>query len=140
MSLVMHFSINFWHVDSYVNYLLHHDFFRRCLTGPFQSDALVVRRGCVFDHIHDSDKCQSYGYWGDVATKTCSEQHSMNRDSFAMLLPCDTDMFAGAEFVCCPKGANSSYKYSGITLHLTIICIADNLVIELNPCQLCGRN
>ena len=61
----------------------------------------------MFDHVHDSDKCRGYDWWGSMAAKTCSDEHSMVRDSFAMLLPCDTDMFAGVEFVCCPKGVCS---------------------------------
>lgn len=74
----------------------------RCLTGPFQSDALVVPHKCQFDHIHDKDQCNKFDYWADVAKKSCSDLHQMDTDSFAMLLPCGTDMFTGVEFVCCP--------------------------------------
>ncbi|KAL6267860.1 hypothetical protein P5V15_000932 [Pogonomyrmex californicus] len=29
----------------------------RCLEGPFQSDALLVPEGCLFDHLHNQTKC-----------------------------------------------------------------------------------
>ena len=79
-------------------------FHNRCLTGPFQSDALVVPHKCQFDHIHDKDQCKNFDYWADVASKSCTDLHQMDTNSFAMLLPCGTDMFTGVEFVCCPKG------------------------------------
>lgn len=88
------------------------------MTGPFQSDALVVPHKCQFDHIHDKDQCNKFDYWADVAKKSCSDLHQMDTDSFAMLLPCGTDMFTGVEFVCCPAGLSPLSLLVNVKLNL----------------------
>jgi len=74
----------------------------RCLVGPFQSDALLVPRHCNFSHEHDQKKCYEPYYWSQTATKKCS-QRNMHLQDYGMLQPCGIDLYAGVEFVCCPK-------------------------------------
>ncbi|XP_043204902.1 amyloid-beta-like protein [Amphibalanus amphitrite] len=73
----------------------------RCLEGKFQSDALLVPEPCQFDHIHNSSWCWDFDRWNQTADKACRDR-GMALRSFAMLLPCGTDIFTGVEFVCCP--------------------------------------
>ncbi|XP_014234357.1 amyloid-beta-like protein [Trichogramma pretiosum] len=81
----------------------------RCLEGPFQSDALLVPEGCLFDHLHNQTKCWESYRWNSTAADTCRERN-MNLRSFAMLLPCGISVFAGVEFVCCPKHLKDNMK------------------------------
>lgn len=81
----------------------------RCLEGPFQSDALLVPEGCLFDHLHNQTKCWESHRWNSTAADTCNERN-MNLRSFAMLLPCGISLFAGVEFVCCPKHPDENLK------------------------------
>ncbi|XP_011502906.1 PREDICTED: beta-amyloid-like protein [Ceratosolen solmsi marchali] len=81
----------------------------RCLEGPFQSDALLVPEGCLFDHLHNQTKCWESYRWNSTAADTC-RQRNMNLRSFAMLLPCGISLFAGVEFVCCPKHLKENVK------------------------------
>ncbi|XP_068247298.1 amyloid-beta-like protein isoform X2 [Palaemon carinicauda] len=79
----------------------------RCL-GSFQSDALLVPEGCLFDHIHNQSRCWEFDRWNTTADRACGARR-MTLKSFAMLLPCGIDVFSGVEFVCCPK----NYKGHG---------------------------
>ncbi|XP_077289117.1 amyloid-beta-like protein isoform X3 [Arctopsyche grandis] len=81
----------------------------RCLEGPFQSDALLVPEGCLFDHIHNQSHCWQFGRWNLTAGRACQERGLQLR-SFAMLLPCGISLFSGVEFVCCPKHFNDISK------------------------------
>ncbi|XP_034947112.1 amyloid-beta-like protein isoform X2 [Chelonus insularis] len=81
----------------------------RCLEGPFQSDALLVPEGCLFDHLHNHTKCWESHRWNATAADTCRERN-MNLRSFAMLLPCGISLFSGVEFVCCPKHLKDTMK------------------------------
>ncbi|XP_012239365.1 amyloid-beta-like protein isoform X1 [Bombus impatiens] len=81
----------------------------RCLEGPFQSDALLVPEGCLFDHLHNQTKCWESHRWNATAADTCRERN-MNLRSFAMLLPCGISLFSGVEFVCCPKHLKENMK------------------------------
>ncbi|XP_008543262.1 amyloid-beta-like protein isoform X2 [Microplitis demolitor] len=81
----------------------------RCLEGPFQSDALLVPEGCLFDHLHNHTKCWESHRWNSTAADTCRERN-MNLRSFAMLLPCGISLFSGVEFVCCPKHLKDNVK------------------------------
>ncbi|XP_046803534.1 amyloid-beta-like protein isoform X4 [Lucilia cuprina] len=74
----------------------------RCLEGPFQSDALLVPEGCLFDHIHNASRCWPFVRWNQTGAAACQER-GMQMRSFAMLLPCGISLFSGVEFVCCPK-------------------------------------
>jgi len=74
----------------------------KCLVGPFQSEALLVPDHCVFDHFHDVTACKTFQQWNETSQKKC-EGRNMKQQSFAILLPCQVDMFAGVEFVCCPR-------------------------------------
>ncbi|XP_037935328.1 amyloid-beta-like protein [Teleopsis dalmanni] len=74
----------------------------RCLEGPFQSDALLVPEGCLFDHIHNASRCWPFIRWNQTGAAACQER-GMQMRSFAMLLPCGISLFSGVEFVCCPK-------------------------------------
>ncbi|ROT64590.1 hypothetical protein C7M84_017461 [Penaeus vannamei] len=80
----------------------------RCLEGSFQSDALLVPEGCLFDHIHNQSRCWEFDRWNTTADHACGARR-MTLKSFAMLLPCGIDVFSGVEFVCCPK----NYKGHG---------------------------
>jgi len=79
-------------------------FFWLCfkLEGPFQSDALLVPEGCLFDHIHNASRCWPFVRWNQTGASACQER-GMQMRSFAMLLPCGISLFSGVEFVCCPK-------------------------------------
>lgn len=81
----------------------------RCLEGQFQSDALLVPEGCLFDHIHNQSRCWQFDRWNTTADEACKARH-LSLKAFAMLLPCGIDVFSGVEFVCCPK----SYKGRGL--------------------------
>lgn len=70
--------------------------------GPFQSDALLVPEGCLFDHIHNASRCWPFIRWNQTGASACQDR-SMQMRSFAMLLPCGISLFSGVEFVCCPK-------------------------------------
>ena len=70
--------------------------------GPFQSDALLVPEHCVFDHVHNSRLCSSYGHWNRTALQSCSAR-DFQLQNFAILQPCGVDKFNGVEFVCCPR-------------------------------------
>lgn len=70
--------------------------------GPFQSDALLVPEGCLFDHIHNASRCWPFARWNQTGAAACQER-GMQIRSFAILLPCGISVFSGVEFVCCPK-------------------------------------
>lgn len=70
--------------------------------GPFQSDALLVPEGCLFDHIHNASRCWPFVRWNQTGAAACQDRNMQMR-SFAMLLPCGISLFSGVEFVCCPK-------------------------------------
>lgn len=70
--------------------------------GPFQSDALLVPEGCLFDHIHNASRCWPFVRWNQTGALACQDR-GMQMRSFAMLLPCGISLFSGVEFVCCPK-------------------------------------
>lgn len=81
----------------------------RCLVKPFISDALLVPKNCIFDHIHESSQCKGYSDWDVTAGLACTER-GMFLKSFAMIQPCDVNKFAGTEFVCCPGSYNEDVK------------------------------
>ncbi|CAG0913233.1 unnamed protein product [Notodromas monacha] len=76
----------------------------RCLSGEFQSDALLVPHGCQFDHVHNASQCLMPDAWKVVAERSC-KQRELELRSHAMLRPCGVDVFQGVEFVCCPHDA-----------------------------------
>lgn len=82
-----------------LNNKIYQDFF---VEGPFQSDALLVPEGCLFDHIHNTSRCWPFFKWNQTGALACKEKNMQIR-SFAMLLPCGISLFSGVEFVCCPK-------------------------------------
>ena len=71
--------------------------------GDFESEALLVPQHCMFDHEHDSNKCEHPSVWKQTATKECEAQ-DMVLDNTGMLVLCGTNEFRGVEYVCCPKG------------------------------------
>lgn len=97
------------------------------LEGPFQSDALLVPEGCLFDHIHNASRCWPFVRWNQTGAAACQER-GMQMRSFAMLLPCGISLFSGVEFVCCPKHFKSEYKWiSPLKNH-------HNHNLNTNPC------
>ncbi|XP_055715614.1 amyloid-beta-like protein isoform X18 [Phlebotomus papatasi] len=87
----------------------------RCLEGPFQSDALLVPEGCLFDHIHNASRCWPFVRWNQTGAAACQDR-GMQMRSFAMLLPCGISLFSGVEFVCCPKHFKDAVKVKKIDL------------------------
>ncbi|XP_076033806.1 amyloid-beta-like protein isoform X2 [Oratosquilla oratoria] len=85
----------------------------RCLEGSFQSDALLVPEGCLFDHIHNQTRCWEFDRWNTTADEAC-QLRGMTLKSFAMLLPCGIDVFSGVEFVCCPKNFKAGHVKSHV--------------------------
>ncbi|GFR81809.1 beta-amyloid protein [Elysia marginata] len=89
----------------------------RCLSGGFQSDALLVPQHCEFDHRHDQTKCEGFSHWNMVADDACREKGN-RLESFGMLLNCKLGHFSGVEYVCCPKD-DSEYTMTSFTLCLS---------------------
>ncbi|RUS84903.1 hypothetical protein EGW08_007313, partial [Elysia chlorotica] len=83
----------------------------RCLSGTFQSDALLVPQHCEFDHRHDQSKCDGFSDWSKVAEDACRKKGD-RLESFGMLLNCKLGHFSGVEYVCCPQGnSDESTRY-----------------------------
>ena len=79
-------------------------FFIICLSsGDFESEALLVPQHCIFDHEHDTSRCERPSSWSKTADKMCGGR-DMKLESSGMLVVCGTDKFQGVEYVCCPKG------------------------------------
>lgn len=109
MSLASHYTKNTTKIldlSIYVSDLLRFDVYMGMCgllsEGPFQSDALLVPEGCLFDHIHNASRCWPFVRWNQTGAAACQER-GMQMRSFAMLLPCGISLFSGVEFVCCPK-------------------------------------
>ncbi|XP_060586292.1 amyloid-beta precursor-like protein [Ruditapes philippinarum] len=83
----------------------------RCLVGDFESEALLVPQHCIFDHEHDSNKCERPSVWKKTATDECASR-GMVLESSGMLVVCGTDTFRGVEYVCCPKEDKSTPSVS----------------------------
>jgi len=71
----------------------------------FESEALLVPQHCIFDHEHDSNKCDRPSVWKSRAAEECGSR-DMELESSGMLVVCDIDKFRGVEYVCCPKGGS----------------------------------
>ncbi|KAF6029247.1 Appl [Bugula neritina] len=80
----------------------------RCLTGPYQSDTLVVPNKCHFSYLHDNSTCAGPEVWKKKAMTHCSTKYDMLLEDYGMLAPCGVDKFIGADFVCCPSGVSNS--------------------------------
>lgn len=78
----------------------------KCLVGDFESEALLVPQHCIFDHEHDSNKCERPSVWRQTAHEECLSR-DMVLESSGMLVVCGTDTFRGVEYVCCPKDDKS---------------------------------
>lgn len=74
----------------------------KCIVGDFESEALLVPQHCIFDHQHDSNKCERPPVWTQTAQDMCATR-DMVLESSGMLVVCGTDEFRGVEYVCCPK-------------------------------------
>lgn len=74
----------------------------RCLVDEYEADALMVPKGCKFNHLHDQDSCMTHDEWKMRAFAFCRREN-MKLNEYGILLSCGTDMFTGVEFVCCPK-------------------------------------
>lgn len=70
--------------------------------GAFEADALLVPKGCRFEHLHKGSKCKSHDEWKGKAVDKCKEQ-GMILKNYGVLIPCGTGKFTGVEFVCCPQ-------------------------------------
>ncbi|XP_053372806.1 amyloid-beta precursor-like protein [Mercenaria mercenaria] len=79
----------------------------KCLVGDFESEALLVPQHCIFDHEHDSNKCERPSVWKKTARDECGSR-DMVLESSGMLVVCGTDTFRGVEYVCCPKDDKST--------------------------------
>ncbi|EDO27219.1 predicted protein, partial [Nematostella vectensis] len=65
------------------------------------ADALLVPPGCRFQHLHPGSECKSHDFWKIKAEEKCKDQDA-NLRYYGVLLPCNTGLFTGVEFVCCP--------------------------------------
>ncbi|KAL4228699.1 Amyloid-like protein 2 [Mactra antiquata] len=74
----------------------------KCFVGDFESEALLVPQHCIFDHEHDSNRCERPSVWVKSASDECASRDMM-LESSGMLVECGTDTFRGVEYVCCPK-------------------------------------
>lgn len=88
--------------------------------GPFQSDALLVPEGCLFDHIHNASRCWPFVRWNQTGATACQERNMQMR-SFAMLLPCGISLFSGVEFVCCPKHFKGEQDIGFVFIVITLV-------------------
>jgi len=79
----------------------------QCLVGDFESKALLVPQHCIFDHEHDSNRCERPSKWIETAREKCNSQ-GMELESSGMLVVCGTDTFRGVEYVCCPRDEEDS--------------------------------
>ena len=74
--------------------------------GPFQSDALLVPRLCLFDHsgqhMSTPRPCRAQAAWNGTARAACLGRR-LALQSYAVIQPCGVDRFGGVEFVCCPS-------------------------------------
>lgn len=101
--------------------------FNQFTEGPFQSDALLVPEGCLFDHIHNASRCWPFVRWNQTGAGACQER-GMQMRSFAILLPCGISLFSGVEFVCCPKHFKGEFciyhlhYYKGKEILLVVRC------------------
>uniref|UniRef100_A0A182Q397 E1 domain-containing protein n=1 Tax=Anopheles farauti TaxID=69004 RepID=A0A182Q397_9DIPT len=107
----------------------------RCLEGPFQSDALLVPEGCLFDHIHNASRCWPFVRWNQTGAAACQDRNMQMR-SFAMLLPCGISLFSGVEFVCCPK----HFKGNTGVLQLAVLRAVEGTQFLWQPNQDVGRS
>ncbi|EDW07494.2 LOW QUALITY PROTEIN: uncharacterized protein Dmoj_GI14839 [Drosophila mojavensis] len=68
----------------------------RCLEGPFQSDALLVPEGCLFDHIHNASRCWPFIRWNQTGAASCQDR-GMQMHNFDMLLPSGISLISGVD-------------------------------------------
>eukprot|EP00795_Rhopilema_esculentum_P016338 gene16338-7728_t len=73
----------------------------RCLVDEYEADALMVPKGCKFNHLHDEASCMTHDEW-KVKAKAFCKKDDMHLNEYGILLSCGIDMFTGVEFVCCP--------------------------------------
>lgn len=73
----------------------------KCI-ADFESEALLVPQHCVFDHEHDTSRCERPSNWTQTASKMCYGR-AMMLEASGMLVVCGIDKFRGVEYVCCPK-------------------------------------
>ncbi|ESN96572.1 hypothetical protein HELRODRAFT_138653, partial [Helobdella robusta] len=68
------------------------------------SDALLVPKNCIFDHVHEANHCRGFDDWNATAIAACAQREDghYKLESFSMIQPCGIDRFTGTEFVCCP--------------------------------------
>ena len=60
----------------------------------YEADALMVPKGCKFNHLHDEASCMSHDEWKDRAKAFCRKD-DMKLNEYGILLSCGTDMFTG---------------------------------------------
>ncbi|GFN94381.1 beta-amyloid protein [Plakobranchus ocellatus] len=96
----------------------------RCLSGGFQSDALLVPKHCEFDHRHDQSKCEGFSHWNVVAEDECYKKGA-RLESFSMLLECKLGHFSGVEFVCCPVKEKQSTLAQAESGPDILVCCAE---------------
>ena len=74
-----------------------HDFI---LVDDYEADALMVPKGCKFNHLHDEASCMSHDEWKGRAKAFCHREE-MKLNEYGILLSCGTDMFTGMNFFGC---------------------------------------
>lgn len=81
----------------------------RCLVDEYEADALMVPKGCKFNHLHDEASCMTHDDWKGRAKVFC-RRNGMKLNDYGVLLSCGTDLFTGIEFVCCPHKHHKHHK------------------------------
>lgn len=83
----------------------------QCLQGDSESPSLSVPDTCLFDQLKNVSQCKNFHSWSKAANKTCKD-HGLGLYSILTQYPCGSEVFNGAEFVCCPRNDKKSVKTS----------------------------
>ncbi|XP_043207034.1 amyloid-beta-like protein [Amphibalanus amphitrite] len=81
----------------------------QCLQGNSEAPSLSVPDTCLFDQLKNVSLCKNFHSWSKAANKTC-KNHGMGLYSILTQYPCGSEVFNGAEFVCCPRGDRKTVK------------------------------
>ena len=81
----------------------------QCLQGDSEAPSLSVPDTCLFDQLKNVSLCKNFHSWSKAANKTCKD-HGMGLYSILTQYPCGSEVFNGAEFVCCPRNDMKSVK------------------------------
>jgi len=101
----------------------------KCVVGAFHSEALLVPEHCVFDHMHEEQRCQTNAAWRQVADTACIGR-GMAMDSSAPLSICGIDKFQGVEYVCCPTNKAEASASKEESVEKSVMTSAEEQSVE----------